>query len=83
MRRGLLQDDSEYDRCLEEAATFGSPRSLRQLFAQLLLHCTPTEPELLWAKHRDALSEDILYRLRQVILNVCNSLHCIEKVLSF
>jgi hypothetical protein len=33
LRRGLLQDDAEWDQCLSEAVGMQLPRSLRQLFA--------------------------------------------------
>jgi predicted TPR repeat methyltransferase len=37
LARGLLQYDAEWDQCLSEAANMQLPRSLRQLFASLLI----------------------------------------------
>jgi hypothetical protein len=44
LARGLLQDDAEWDQCLSEAAGVQLPRSLRQLFASLLIYNNVTNP---------------------------------------
>jgi hypothetical protein len=66
LARGLLQDDAEWDQCLSEAAGVQLPRSLRQLFASLLIFNNITNPGRLWDKHKGALTEDFLHQARQV-----------------
>lgn len=41
MQRGLLMDDSEWHRCLEEACVFQMPIQLRQLFAFICIFQHP------------------------------------------
>jgi hypothetical protein len=47
LRRGLLEDDREWDICLQDAAEIKTGAQLRHLFTTLLLFCTPSEPNLL------------------------------------
>jgi hypothetical protein len=61
---GLLDDDQEWDRCIQEAATYGMPRQLRHLFATILMFNQPQEPLALWEKHSGHLIEDFEHRLR-------------------
>jgi len=44
LARGLLQDDAEWDQCLSEIVGVQLPRSLRQLFASLLIYNNVTNP---------------------------------------
>jgi hypothetical protein len=66
LAHGLLQDDAEWDQCLSEAAGVQLPRSLRQLFASLLIFNNVTNPGWLWDRHKGALTEDFLHQARQV-----------------
>jgi hypothetical protein len=66
LARGLLQDDAEWDQCLSEAAGVQLPRSLRQLFASLLIYNNVTNLGRLWGRHKGALTEDFLHQARQV-----------------
>jgi hypothetical protein len=66
LARGLLQDDAEWDQCLSEAAGVQLPRSLRQLFASLLIYNNVTNLGRLWDRHKGALTEDFLHQARQV-----------------
>jgi hypothetical protein len=66
LARGLLQDDAERDQCLSEAASVQLPRSLRQLFANLLIFNNVNNHGWLWDKHKGALMEDFLHQARQV-----------------
>jgi hypothetical protein len=66
LARGLLQDDAEWDQCLSEATGVQLPRSLRQLFASLLIFNNVTNPGRLWDRHKAALMEDFLHQARQV-----------------
>ncbi|CAG8484696.1 5830_t:CDS:2 [Acaulospora morrowiae] len=60
---GLLEDDEEWIQCLEEAAVIYSGFQLRLLFAVILIHCTPTQPQDLGLCFRVNLCNDLLYRL--------------------
>ncbi|CAG8714005.1 13024_t:CDS:2, partial [Acaulospora morrowiae] len=60
---GLLEDDEEWIQYLEEAAVMCSGFQLRLLFAVILIHCTPTQPQDLWLRFRVNLCDDLLYRL--------------------
>jgi len=64
LARGLLQDDVEWDQCLSEAAGVQLPRSLRQLFASLLIFNNVTNLGRLWDRHKGALTEDFLHQAR-------------------
>ncbi len=66
LARGLLQDDVEWDQCLSEVAGVQLPRSLKQLFASLLIYNNVTNLGWLWDKHKEALTEDFLHQARQV-----------------
>ena len=55
---GLISDDQEWSRAMQEATVWMMPRRLRQLFVRILIHCQPIHPEELWDKFRDSMSED-------------------------
>lgn len=58
--RGLLQDDLEWERCLEEASHSKYPSSLRMLFVHILAFCGPIHnASELWTKFSLKMSEDI------------------------
>src|SRR5436190_1424376 len=61
---GLLQNDEEWDQYLKEAGQIQTGIQLRKLFATLLLFCEVTRPEVLWKKNISALSDDILFQVR-------------------
>ncbi|XP_044591486.1 uncharacterized protein LOC123269716 [Cotesia glomerata] len=56
---GLLEDDINWDRTLEEASIFYSPYKIRELFAIMLVFCQVGDPIKLWTKYRESLAEDI------------------------
>lgn len=64
---GLLADDSEHDKLMDECATFQMPKVLRATFADTLLNCTVQDPYALWLRHEEHLCEDIVYRAQQVL----------------
>jgi len=66
LAHGLLQDDAEWDQCLSEAVGVQLSRSLRQLFASLLIFNNVSNPGRLWDKHKGAFTEDFLHQARQV-----------------
>ncbi|XP_058796670.1 uncharacterized protein LOC131667344 [Phymastichus coffea] len=55
---GLIEDDHEWAKAMEEATMWMMPRRLRQLFTRILIHCQPIHPEELWDKFKDVLSEE-------------------------
>jgi hypothetical protein len=56
---GLLEDDDEWDKCLEEAGATKMGKQLRYLFATILIYCTPAHPGTLWEKHLTRLTEGL------------------------
>jgi len=65
IQRGLLEDDTEWQRCLQEASLFMMPSQLRELFASILHESVPAHPIDLWNAFKGALSEEILHHLRR------------------
>ena len=61
---GLLEDDGEWVTCLQDASQMQTGTSLRQLFASLLLFCSPTHPNKLWTQFRDFICDDLAHRIR-------------------
>ena len=45
--RGLAENDSEWDDCLNEGSLFKMPSQLRTLFVVLLVFCTPNNSNAL------------------------------------
>ncbi|KAJ2913452.1 hypothetical protein MD484_g6981, partial [Candolleomyces efflorescens] len=64
LARGLLEDDGEWRQCLQEAAEMGTGTRLRQLFVTILLFCSPSQPELLWAEFQEQMCDNLRYRLQ-------------------
>jgi len=58
LARGLVVDDAEQDKTMQEATVFMMPQRLRYLFALLLAHQTPKRPEKLWDTYIVSMSED-------------------------
>ena len=77
--RGLLPDDSEWDKCLQEASSIKMPNSLRNLFASICIFSNPTDPLTLFTKYLDFFIEDYLFHNnnREIAINKC--LHHFEK----
>ena len=49
---GLIENDKEWDRAMQEAVSWMMPCSLRRLFVRILIHCEPMYPEKLWKNLR-------------------------------
>ncbi len=62
--RGLLENNDEWRQCLLEASAMRTGESLRRLFAVILEHCEPSQPELLWMEFRHHLCDDLRHRLQ-------------------
>jgi hypothetical protein len=56
---GLLEDDGEYEACINEAKTFQSPVQLRDLFVTILVYCSPANIQRLYNINFEALCEDM------------------------
>nr|CAH7714780.1 unnamed protein product [Callosobruchus chinensis] len=78
--RGLLFDDQEWERCLDEAIGFKLPRQLRQLFALICVFCEVTDPNALWEKFASHFIEDFT-RFRPEILSKQLALQEIDETL--
>ena len=59
---GLTQDDSEWDRCLQEATINCLPCQIRHIFSMILVHCSPSNPRGLFTKYFEAMSEDLIHK---------------------
>ncbi|CAG8727617.1 21811_t:CDS:2, partial [Cetraspora pellucida] len=68
----LLENDNEWNRCLEEAAIIRSGAQLRSLFATILVYSTPTNPQNLWLLFYNNLCNDFHYQLHNKY-NIQNS----------
>ena len=71
--RGLLQDDTEWENCLQEATIIALPKQIRRLFATLLVFGQPLDPLGLLRRHIDAMSDDLRNhqnRYSKVILSI-------------
>ena len=55
---GLLEDDSEIDKALDEAALIRFGDNLRDVFVTLLVNCMPANSFELWNRWRRTLCED-------------------------
>ncbi|XP_057432270.1 uncharacterized protein LOC130725023 [Lotus japonicus] len=62
---GLLEDDKEFVDAIKEASFWGSGEYLRRLFVVLLMSNNMSNPEVVWDKCWQELSDDILYRQRR------------------
>ena len=63
------ENDAHWEQTLADAAIVAHPYQIRTLFAIILSTCFPSNPSELWKKFQDYLSEDILFRVRQVNRN--------------
>jgi hypothetical protein len=66
LKRGLLEDDGEWEICLRDAAEIQTGSQLRHLFITLLLFCTPTQPNTLWMTFRDKICDDLRHKLYEL-----------------
>ena len=66
LARGLLENDDEWRQCLREASLTHLGDSLRHLFCLLLLHCTPSQPDVLWTEFRDNICDDLSRRIQRL-----------------
>ena len=60
--RGLVDDDTEWDNAMEEAALLKSAVALRQLFVVILTSCGPKDAGVLWEKYAEPMAEDFAWK---------------------
>jgi hypothetical protein len=56
----ILSDDTQWENCILDAATFQMPYQLREFFAMICVFGPPTNPKLLWDTYRGVFLEDYL-----------------------
>ena len=70
-KRGLLEDDAQWEATLQEAAVCKTPEQMRTLFAIMLHHCCElADPLRLWTLFQEDLCEDFLHRARRQALDM-------------
>ena len=57
---GLMDDEAELDKVMDEAVTIQSGENVRKLFLSILLYCHPSDPPKYWHSHKEKLYEDWL-----------------------
>ena len=55
---GLMDDETELDRALNEAASLKFGDALRNFFVTLLIYVKPSDPRRLWDTHKEQLAVD-------------------------
>ena len=60
----LLENDLHWDNTLKDSIISSSLHQIYTLFAIVLSACFPSNPEDLWGKFRDDMSEDVLHCVR-------------------
>ena len=63
----LCESDKQWIDCLEEAVAISIPRAICQLFANILLHCQPSDPTVLCDQFCNDMSEDFLRKRRHAL----------------
>jgi len=88
--RGLLEDDAEWRRTLDEGCHFQSGTILRTLFIMILRDCIPADPMKLWGLYKEYLCDDLQRRLQRLhVPNLTSEnihdygLYLIERQISF
>jgi hypothetical protein len=76
--RGLLENDDEWFKCMDEASLFRFPKQLRSLFCFILVFCQPVRVSEMWEKYRDILSEDFLHSFPDSSADYCYNKTLIE-----
>ena len=63
LAHGLLEDNGEWKKCLEEAGAMQKGHQLHSLFVAILLHCHASLPHVLWNSYRAQICDDLKHRL--------------------
>ncbi len=62
---GILNDDAEHRKCLEESVQRDMPAQLRSLFCMILVYCEPLNAGELWTDFKKSMSDDVTHMLRK------------------
>ena len=65
--RGLLEDDSEWKKCLDEAKHMATGHQMHHLFVTILFDCSPANPRELWNTYWQNICNDLKYQLQNNI----------------
>ena len=89
LARGLLEDDGEWCRSLDEAKHFQTGFILRSLFVIIVRDCLPADPLTLWEEYKEYICDDLPRLLLcmgirdasdDIVYNY--GLHLVEQILS-
>lgn len=69
---GVLEDDTEHNRCLEEAAVSATAYQMRALFVDILINADVQDPLQLWEAHKLQMVDDFLRDAQQVTACCCS-----------
>jgi PIF1-like helicase/Helicase len=64
LARGLLENDQEWEQCLEEGKSMATGYQLRVLFVTILRDCAPSNPVQLWNTYWPHICDDLRYHLQ-------------------
>ena len=62
---GLLTDDAEADKAMEESASIRTGSELREVFCTILLYAAPPDPRSFWTKWEEVLAVDLMKRYKE------------------
>jgi hypothetical protein len=60
LARGLIDDNKEWYKAMEEAEEIMLPQQMRQFLARIFVHCDPVDPMALWERFKNSLAEDFM-----------------------
>lgn len=72
---GLVANDDEWNRALQEAELWMMPSYLRRLFTRILIHCNPLNPGELWSAFKESMSEDFCRSMDSTSAQICALKH--------
>jgi hypothetical protein len=77
---GLVQDDGEWVRCLEEAAVSKLADEMRRLFVQIIVFSEPADALALWERFKSDFTDDYPVRFPGITAVEAENLalHCIQ-----
>jgi hypothetical protein len=63
---GLLEDDSEWHQCLQEAKDIQMGHQLHHLFVTIMHECAAAKPEVLWREFKQYICDNLKHQLSQI-----------------
>ena len=70
LKLDLLVDDGEWHACMKEAATHQFPKSLRNLYCNIVLFCQVADPSKLFEENMDGMLEDFVHRAHDLLTDL-------------